>query len=502
MWMSMSFDCQLSTAFNCGEWDPSLRRGNTSNRLRGQFSGKTLPRQTGEGRLRCYAKSTKHKEYQAHAVCRYSWYSWQAWCKAYRASVDRLTSEAHKRLERTFSQPAPCPIPPSRGTSTGIPRPGWYGCLWCWWCLSLGHQRLHSGDDSGWRWVPQLQLQMVLEQTLACHLTKTRRYLIPKDAKWCNMIPDGHPATAGSNPCSARYASISAKGEPPQLQLSTAGKIRQKTTEFPTNSARHRLHPARGIAWNRSEFEQLRQWFIHGAWMAPGSSRVINARHSSTQFSWTKVFQHIPTLPVVVCILFFGIFLWKLSLPSLTRPNWPSASLRGLQGLQLQGLPCGSGQICVSTVSTPRGFQWRNVLPKMICVCRGQHLSGCGTWEARKHTPWQSTRKGQALVENTGKSCDTNSDIQTSDKHTCYPVGTPWSYRALHHASKSASMAPAWGEKNRVPNLSGPGFHISTVANKCKEYSYYSGPPILGPRDWKMHARHQDLIQDVDECMN
>ena len=98
----------------------------------------------------------------------------------------------------------------------------------------------------------------------------------------------------------------------------------------------------------------------------------------------------------------------------------------------------------------------------MICVCRARHLSGCGTWEARKHTPWQTTRKGQALVENTGTSCDTNSDIQTSDKHTCYPVGTPWSYRALHHASKSASMAPAWGEKNRVPNLSGPGFHIST----------------------------------------
>lgn len=58
--------------------------------------------------------------------------------------------------------------------------------LWClnimaW--LSLSHQRLHSGDDSGWRWVPRLQLQMVLEQTLACHLTKTRRYLIAKDAK-------------------------------------------------------------------------------------------------------------------------------------------------------------------------------------------------------------------------------------------------------------------------------------------------------------------------------
>ena len=231
---------------------------------------------------------------------------------------------------------------------------------------------------------------------------------------------------------------------------------------------------------------------------------MINARHSSTQFSWTQVFQHIPTLPVVVCILFFGIFLWKLSLPSLTRPNRPSASLRGLQGLQLQGLPCGRGQICVSTVSTSRGFQWRNVLPKMICVCRGQHLSGCGTWEARKHTPWQTTRKGQALVENTGTSCDTNSDIQTSDKHTCYPVGTPWSYRALHHASKSASMAPAWGEKNRVPNLSGPGFHIST-GQQMQRIQRLQRASHLGTQGLKNACKAPGpypIIQDVDECMN
>ena len=195
------------------------------------------------------------------------------------------------------------------------------------------------------------------------------------------------------------------------------------------------------------------------------------------QSKYSNIFQHFPYL----FASFPGIFLWKLSLPSLTRPNWPSASLQGLQGLQLEGLPCGSGQICISTVSTRHSFQWTNVPPKS---------SACAACAV---SIFQDAAPGHVNILH-----DKRDKARPRTRILNTPVDT-WSYRALHHASKSASMAPAWGEKNRVPNLSGPGFHISTVANKCKEYSV---PPILGPRDWKMHARHQDLIKDVDTWMN